>query len=216
MRAAIFTILAAALAFVLLAMLFPGIIKECGPAPPGKHQASQIVVALRAYYLEYGSWPVSSSANGSGKDPWFGEMKLGASAHNNALFFPLRNIAKGPNENLKANLRGVVFFEGQNVTFRKGIPSNGFYDRGPNGAPPSPELEGCYFDPWGNQYGIVIDTNDDGRLDLRGIYSDFTGDHAPRTNVGVFSLGKDGTLGANGDRFYRKGNKVSDDIVSWE
>jgi hypothetical protein len=83
---------------------------------------------------------------------------------------------------------------------RDGKPRNGVVNRGPDDQLPPPDLEGCIFDPWGHEYGIVIDTNGDERLDLAGIYDDFTGSSAPRKRVGVFSLGTDGKLGTNGDR----------------
>ena len=181
-----------------------------------KNTVNQITVALNAYHAEYGVWPVSSLNESLQKSQWFGEMKAGASACNNALFFTLRGIPKGPNEGYKANSSRVIFFEGRTASFGKGFPSDGFYDRGPNGASPSPELEASFFDPWGHQYGIVIDTNGDGRLDLTGIYSDFTGDNAPRKQVGVFSFGKDGMVGTKGDGLYRSGAEVSDDVISWE
>lgn len=181
-----------------------------------KNMVNQITVALHAYHAEYGVWPVSNLNDSSQKNHWFGEMNAGASVNNSVLFFTLRGIPKGPNEGFKVNSKHVIFFEARSASFGKGFPSSGFYDRGPNGASPSPELEGCLFDPWGHQYGIVIDTNGDGLLDLTGIYSDFTGDNAPRKDVGVFSLGKDGKLGTNGDGVYGKGDAKSDDIISWE
>jgi hypothetical protein len=77
------------------------------------------------------------------------------------------------------------------------------------------------YDPWGQQYGIILDTNGDGRIDLSGVYSDFAGvdsntTGAPRKRVGAFSMGKDKMLGTMGDRFYRRGGELSDDVISWE
>lgn len=181
-----------------------------------KNIVNQICIALNAYYAEYGAWPTGNGAEKSSRDLWFGDTAPGPLVPNSALFFTLRNIPKGPNETFKLNSRRIVFHELRNVWFSKGVPRSGFFDRGPDGGPPPPELESCLFDPWGHQYGIVIDSNDDGRLDLTGIYSDFTGDKAPRKQVGAFSLGKDGKLGTNGDRTYRNREKMSDDVLSWE
>ena len=38
---------------------------------------------------------------------------------------------------------------------------------------------------------------------------------APRVTVGAFALGKDGTLGTKGDGRFRKGDAISDDVISW-
>ena len=46
-------------------------------------------------------------------------------------------------------------------------------------------------------------------------YTDFKDENAPRVSVGAFSLGKDKMLGKNGDKQYKSGTKISDDILSW-
>jgi hypothetical protein len=179
----------------------------------------QIAVAIHAYHQEYGEWPPFPfhPETKLAKDAWYGHQHTGAPARTNLILFPLRGIAKGPNTDYAANPQKIVFFEAMSARFsRDGKPRNGVVNRGPDDQLPSPDLESCIFDPWGHEYGIVIDTNGDERLDLTGIYNDFTGEAAPRKRVGVFSMGKDGTLGANGDRLYRKGPVKSDDVVSWE
>jgi hypothetical protein len=64
-----------------------------------------------------------------------------------------------------------------------------------------------------------VDTNGDDRIDLTNIYNDFAGvdpapGKAPHKRVGVFSMGKDGMLGNKGDRTFKHGAKLSDDIAS--
>lgn len=180
---------------------------------------SQIAVAVNAYHTEYGEWPplLNHRETKRVKDSWYGDLSMGAPARTNQIFFPLTAEAKGPNSGNAVNPRLIVFIVGPNATLsRDGKPRNGFYYVGPKEQSPPPDLECCLYDPWGHEYGIVIDTNGDERLDLSGIYHDFTGEAAPRKKVGVFSMGKDGTLGTNGDRLYRKGTVKSDDVVSWE
>ncbi|HEX3852265.1 MAG TPA: hypothetical protein VHW01_14950, partial [Polyangiaceae bacterium] len=90
-------------------------------------------------------------------------------------------------------------------------PRNGIVD-----SPDAPaDLEGCFMDPWGHQYCVVMDANHDGKIDVGRFYQDYAGEQAPRTGVGAFSLGKDGQLGNKGDHRYRQGRDKSDDIVSW-
>ena len=190
---------------------------ECGPTPAGKRMATDVIVASNAYLTEYGVLPGSDLSRDQTKDTWFGDVKAGASEHNNAIFFAFRDIPKGPNENFRMNMRRIIFVEEKAATISKdGTPHGGFFDHRPNAPTPPPDLESCLYDPWGREYGIVIDTNGDGVLDLTGIYSDFTGARAPRKQIGVFSFGKDGAPGTKGDHLYRQGDKLSDDIISWE
>jgi hypothetical protein len=78
---------------------------------------------------------------------------------------------------------------------------------------------GSFFDPWGNQYYVLIDSNYDSLLDTGIVYSDFSSEDAkPRTGVGAFSLGKDGVVGdaKAGRGSYRVGQNASDDVISWQ
>jgi hypothetical protein len=47
-------------------------------------------------------------------------------------------------------------------------------------------------------------------------YKDFQSNYSPTVGVAVFSLGKDGAIGNNGDSLYKNGSIKSDDIVSWQ
>ena len=99
---------------------------------------------------------------------------------------------------------------------------SGFFDKTAKGVTPEAELDGCLYDPWGLQYGVVLDQNGDARIDLDGFYNDFAGTGAPPTGkapskrVGAFSVGKDGKLGKDGDKLFRKGTEASDDVVSFD
>lgn len=185
-----------------------------------KGMTNQITVAVHAYHTEYGEWPPLRPPGApnvrSTKDEWVGDPSMGAPMHNNTLLFTLRDIPKGPNANHAANPQRIVFFVGKAATVSsRQKPRSGVFDIGFAGSPPPPELEGCLFDPWGQEYGIVIDTSGDDRIDLSDMYVDLT--HTPpRKNVGVFSAGMDEALGTQGDRRYRKGSSVSDDAISWE
>jgi hypothetical protein len=138
---------------------------------------------------------------------------------NSAIFYTLRNIPKGPNENWAGNPRRILFYEGMAAAITgSGRAFAGFFDPGLGG---SPHGDWCLYDPWGQQYGIILDTNGDERIDLGAIYPDFAGvdsnrGKAPRKRVGAFSMGKDRMLGTNGNRVYRRDAEVSDDVISWE
>jgi hypothetical protein len=184
-----------------------------------KRMCNQLTVAINAYHQEYGEWPpfLARPKAGQAKDFCVGDRTMGAPFRTNEILFPLLGLSKGSNAENAANPQKIVFFESRSATFsRDGKPRDGLVGRGPNGQLPPPEFECCIYDPWGPEYGIVIDSNGDGRLDLTGIYNNLTGEASPRKEVGVFSMGKDGTLGTNGDRMYRKGVVPPDDIASWE
>jgi prepilin-type N-terminal cleavage/methylation domain-containing protein len=185
-----------------------------------------IVVAVNAFHADYAKYPtlqpVGAPSPDAEKDQWVGDPLMGAQIHNNALFFTLRKIPKGPNEGDAANPKKVTYFTYKTASVSKsGKPREGFFDRGADGGSPPSDVDGSLYDPWGREYGVILDTNGDERIDMEGIYSDFTGANpasgkAPRFTSGAFSMGKDESTGRKGDQIYRKGSEKSDDIVSWE
>jgi hypothetical protein len=200
--------------------------------PPSRNREArfkcvQIIAALNAYYTEYGGFPPMSPPTnfhpaGGPADAIVGDPVTGLEMQNSTVFYTLRAISKGPNDRHAGNSRKIVFFQDTAARLSSAKrPFDGFFDAPFEGNPELGEGDGCLYDPWGHQYGIVMDTNGDERLDLTNIYTDFAAvdpekGKAPRKRAGAFSMGKDGTLGNNGDRTYRRGSEVSDDIISWE
>jgi prepilin-type N-terminal cleavage/methylation domain-containing protein len=212
---------------ILMSLLLGAIpaVKEASRKLEAKNTVNQICVAANAYYTEYAKFPPltdpSAPPSDEDKDEWVGDSAMTAKLNNNALFFTLRNINKGPNEGNSANPRRVVFYEAKSaIVSEAGKPRGGFYDRAANGGTPPSTEESCLYDPWGKQYGVIFDTTGDDRINMEGIYSDFQGatesGKAPRKKVGAFAMGKDGELGKKGDKAYRSGNETSDDVISWE
>jgi prepilin-type N-terminal cleavage/methylation domain-containing protein len=191
-----------------------------------KNTALQIVTAVNAYHTEYAKFPPlespGSPAADPSKDQWVGDTSMGAPAHNNALFFTLRKIPKGPNLNDAANPRKVTYFTGGSAKVSSaGKPRDGVYERTLDGGSPPAEVDGSLYDPWGREYGVILDTNGDECVDMEGIYVDFAGSDrtsgkAPKVLSGAFSTGKDEALGRKGDRTFRKSSDKSDDLISWE
>jgi prepilin-type N-terminal cleavage/methylation domain-containing protein len=201
---------------ILMGLLFPaiGTIKESARKTQAKNDVTNIVAAVKQYYTEYGKYPplvegVATSTDD--KDTAVGEKDAGGIADNNALFNTLRSIPEGINTNpdYKYNPRRIVFFEGKAATDPTN-PRAGFTDT------QDATKKGCFFDPWGKQYCVVIDTNYDNVIKLDEQYNDFGSTNAPRVGVGAFSLGKDSKLGTKGDKTYRKGTTNSDDVISWQ
>ena len=212
---------------ILMSLLLGAVpaVKEASRKLEAKNTVNQICVAANAYYTEYAKYPPlndpTSPPPDADKDQWVGDPAMTAPYNNNALFFTLRNIAKGPNKDYATNPRRVVFYEGRAaVVSNAGKPRSGFFDRSANGGTPPSTEESCLYDPWGKQYGVIFDTTGDDRINLEGIYTDFQGatesGKAPRKKVGAFASGKDEQLGKKGDKTYRSGSETSDDVISWE
>ena len=191
-----------------------------------QNTCKQIVTAVNAYYTDYAKFPAiaagGSGGQNEGKDVVVGDPGAGAALPNNVLFDTLRNIPRGANQNSVLNPRRNVYFAAKSARLSStGLPRGGFFDKTADGGTPPDNEVGCFFDPWGRQFGVVYDASGDERINLDGFYADLTGDDpvtgkAPRDRVGAFSMGRDEKLGTDGDHLLRKGNSRSDDVVSWE
>ncbi len=214
-----------AIIIILMGILFPAVmaVKEGARRTQAKNDAGQIVAAVKQYFTEYGKYPpfeaTTSSSSSATTDDFVGDTQGGASpskGSNANLFDTLRAISRGVNADHKLNPRRIVFFEGKTVS-NPDQPRGGFLDKTGTGS--SAATLGAYFDPWGRQYFVMVDSNYDNVLDMGQVYTDFSSaDDKPRTGVGVFSLGKDSVVGdEKGVKgAYRSGQKVSDDIISWQ
>ena len=211
---------------ILMGLLFPaiGLVKDQANKARAKSDVSNIATAVKQYSLEYGKFPIIEEPIADAtKDAICGAPEASAKIHNNALFNTLRAIPEGLNKEPtphRMNPKRVVFFEGKSVSNVKD-PRGGFLDKEEQGA--SGDRKGSYFDPWAKEYTIVIDQNYNNMIDLTDQYTDFiespedsTKDKGVRGTVGVFSLGKDNTLGKSGDKMYKNANNLSDDVVSWQ
>jgi len=214
---------------VLMTLLFPAVnaVKENARRMEAKNMCMQIVTAVKQYYQEYGKFPPvveDTSSVDPTVDVIVGDTSMGGSVSigNNALFNTLRAINKPPNQDDKYNRRKVIFFESKAVASTSGKnPRSGFYDHAEGGGAPPADKDGALFDPWGHQYGVIMDANYDNRIDLTGIYNDFanadpTSGKAPRQTVGAFAMGKDEAVGTKGDHNYKNGTELSDDVISWQ
>ncbi len=199
---------------ILMSLLFPVVnsVKESGRKAQAKQDLMGIVTAVKAYNTEYGKYPPMDAAaaapTGGDGDKGVGDTaNAGMPADNNVLFDTLRAIDRGANAGHTKNPRRVGFFEGKSVS-NPDQPRAGFVDKG-TGA-----TRGSFFDPWGSQYNIVVDTDYDNIVEVNQWYSDVPKDESPRTGVVAFALGSDQKIGADGNK--KSLDKKSDDIVSWK
>jgi prepilin-type N-terminal cleavage/methylation domain-containing protein len=216
---------------ILMGLLFPAIniAREQARKTQAKTDCAQITAAVKAYYAEYGKYPLPTNAvtPNNPQDVIFGQSagsSLGSGFSNQQLFDILRNIdstggtpAGQPNQ---YNPRAIIFFDAKTATDPTN-PRGGFV---PSNATASGMQPGAYMDPWGTEYFVDIDGDYNNQLTSLP-YNDFQATSAPYTGVGVFSLGKDQALGTRqggpggaGDGYYKNQstNLPSDDIISWQ
>ncbi len=197
---------------ILMALLFPALnsVREQMRREQAHNDVLSIVNAVKNYQTEYGKLPrvTPASANAPDGDVLVGDADAKAAIDNSALMDTLRAIARGLNERHALNPRQIIFLEGK-IARAARAPRAGFADNAES------EKRGCFYDPWGKQYCVVMDTDYGNSIDVAAQYSDFSGESAPRVTVGAFAMGKDGTLGTKGDGKFRKGDAISDDVLSW-
>jgi len=205
---------------ILMALLFPSMqmAQDAARRAEAHTTSINIVSSVQAYVTEYGKFPAIDAP--AGQDAVVGDTTQvpSVTTNNSALFYTLRAIAAGPNSDNSLNPRKLPFFQ-TTLVKNPAVPKNGFLDNPANTSDPR---KGCFFDPWGSQYFVVMDTNYDNQIDVSSFYTDFAlPDKAPQVNVGVFSLGRDLQVGSPNlpglpANTYRSGNTVSDDVVSWQ
>ena len=177
-----------------------------------KNDAIQIATAVNAFYTEYGRYPVT--VTDPTKDAFFGTGSTPAGSTpyppgNDVLFNVLRNITTDPNA-VALNPRQIVFLSPGGA--KNTVPPRGGI-----------ATDNRYYDPWGSQYAILIDTNYDNTL--TNPYSDTDGSAGTtplRFGVVTYSYGKNGALGGGSasSPYTSEGGsagvfKGSSDILSW-
>jgi len=133
----------------------------------------------------------------AGEDIAVGDPRAGMKLSNRDLFDILQAIERGVNTDASINTRRVVFLQGQNTSRSLATDASA----------------GEFLDPWGSQYCVAMDYSGDLRTKVG--YLDFANDKAPKVRAAAFSVGPDGKLGLSGNPFSKKGDRVSDDVLSW-
>jgi prepilin-type N-terminal cleavage/methylation domain-containing protein len=152
-----------------------------------KSDLAQIVIAVSAFYTEYGRYPAAT-----------GDAPL---TDTGDLFFTLRAIASGTaNQADAANPRRIVFL---NVPDAKdqAAPRSGIRI-----------ADGQWYDPWGKPYKIAIDGTYDNQIANPYGSAGGAGSDPIRTGVIGWSFGKDTKPGNNGNNKFAD----SDDVISWQ
>jgi prepilin-type N-terminal cleavage/methylation domain-containing protein len=151
-----------------------------------KNDLTQIVVAVNAFYSEYGRYPVAVDDT--------------PMADTSDLLYTLRSMGKGANLNDAANPRKIVFL---NIPDAKDqtAPRSGIR-----------VSDGQWCDPWGQAYRMAIDGTYDNQIANPYGTGGGAGSDPIRAGIIAWSVGKDTKLGLNGNNRFTG----SDDVISWQ
>lgn len=167
---------------------------EAARKAQARNDESEIVIAVKAFYTEYGRYPVIG-AGSTTRDAYYGVEPMPPTlsgtitnmGSNAVLFDVLRNNKEGVNASTVTalNPRQIVFLDMPEVR-NLSHPAAGVI---PNGSPNA----GVWFDPWGSPYNVLIDA--DYNDTLSNPYLDAPGGKMIHTGVIAWSFGKNGILG---------------------
>jgi len=217
---------------ILMGLLLPALsaAKNAARRAQAKNDVTQFVTAVKAFYTDYGTYPIDPGiATSSGTNI---DVEYGNSAdpyHNYDVVNVLRADTSGSDtltvsgsSPIYVNTRQVVYLDVplvKNLTSPKaglgtGSETNSY----------TIKKGGEWYDPWGVPYIIAIDGNYDGYIDGTNMvllkytpgsinYLQYNGGSALQTGCVAGSFGLDGVQGSQSS----PGNYTgSDDVLSWE
>ena len=174
---------------ILIGLLFPAFraVQDQAKRTQAKNDLTQIVNAVNAYYTDYGKYPPATD-----------DVVI---ADNSTLFNVLRAAEPTPTY----NLRQIVFINPPYV-------KNDTAGNRRSGVSPT---DGKYYDPWGTQYQVAIDTNYDNQM--TNPYSLNAGPTTLGIGVIAWSFGSDGqSQSVPGPAPDKNAGVNSDDVISWQ
>lgn len=177
---------------VLIGLAFPAFrgIQDQAKKTVAKNDLTQIVVAVNAFYTEYGRYPTSDTTDASAT---YGP---GGAHTNDALLNELRAIGT-----LTLNTRQIVFINPPDAKDQNN-PRSGIKIS-----------DGRYYDAWGSEYAVAIDADYDNQITPNPYgNNNGTGSSPLRQGAIAWSIGKDKQLGTNGNGILTS----SDDVISWQ
>jgi len=169
-----------------------------------KNDVLEIVNAVRAFYKEYGIYPVDPDKVIGTKTVAFRDSSLhGYLGDNSAVLDVLRNNTTSPANGAlvaKLNSRGIVFIELPLVK-DDSYPRSGIHS-----------TSGIWYDPWGSPYNLAIATASNDQIPAAAHGYTDAEFSIVRAGVIAWSYGKDRKAGKRGNRAYAN----SDDVISWQ
>ena len=189
---------------LLAALLFPAIKGAMLKAEVSKAQTGAVglAIAFKAYYTEYGTWPVTVT------DLSLSNQTFIVDSNMVALLQGMNNTASLTGANASGALIGGVGLSALQGNAR-GIRFHEFKAADLGGSPACP---GCFLDPWKQPYFCRFDVSS-----ANNVADPFTGNGVPLVNVNagflVWSAGPDGQFDDKGDVPPSPANK--DNVKTW-
>jgi prepilin-type N-terminal cleavage/methylation domain-containing protein len=159
---------------ILMGLLLPALnaAKNAAKKASAKNDLTQLVTAVKAFYTDYGTYPVDP-ALGTAADVEYGASSDTTAAkayHNQDLINVLRadtntaDALKSGTTAISINTRQVVYLDVPLVKNNLS-PMSGLGSTTTTGNPNSDGEGGDWFDPWGFPYIVAIDANYNGYVD---------------------------------------------------
>ena len=212
---------------VLVGLLFPvvGSVMNNARKTQASSEEQRIISAVSAYRTDYGKLPINSDQQGGAGSPNYSDTVDGDphGGYPSAFLFDILRAIPDTltNNNIggQLNPRNAVYYQAPNVKNPKQprsgfiLQSPGYTTPGATGNPSYTIIPGSLVDPWGNEYMIFLDANNDGDLNnmFARIYTAYPANQGPAGTVQVVSMGPDSTLGKNNSLT----PTGSDDVISW-
>jgi prepilin-type N-terminal cleavage/methylation domain-containing protein len=199
---------------VLMSLLFPavGAAQTTARKAQAQNDIVQLVTATKAYYTEYGHYPLGPTQVALAWNTVFGDPDgIYSSADLCNVLRAIPDNKNNPNNLL--NPKQIVFLEG-NTAKNSEHPKSGFAPKDAQG-PAGKIKQGAFVDPWGAEYVLFIDGSYRNDVSSNGGLEWFYWGTSPALSVhkdiaGV-SLGPDSAWGKKGN-----GNLTgSDDVATW-
>ena len=199
---------------VLMSMLFPAVGAALNAARKAQAQNDivQLVTATKAYYTEYGRYPLGPTQVALAWNTVFGDPDgIYSSADLCNVLRAIPDSKNNPSNLL--NPRQVVFLDG-NLAKNPDHPKSGFAPKDAQGTAGKIK-QGAFVDPWGAEYIVFVDGSYRNDVSSNGGLEWFYwGTHpalSVRKDVAGVSLGPDSAWGKKAN-----GNFTgSDDIATW-
>ena len=214
---------------ILMGLLLPalGAAKNAARKASAKNDLSQLVTAVKAFYTDYGVYPIDPGLGGNpGYDAEYGDPNgvrpiadiVNVLRADQTTGDTITTSGASP---LSVNTRQQIYLDVPLCKDQTQHPKNGLYTgTGASTANKSPLHAGDWVDPWGNTYMVVIDADYNGYTNVYTLsYNDLTYITIPSANgnflqtgcIGA-SFGADGQIGTGGIATYNN----SDDVLSWQ
>lgn len=195
---------------ILIGLLFPAFraVQNQARQTQAKNDLTQIVNAVNAFYTEYGRYPLPGAPTTPPLPDYYTYGPGGDQSNNQALFTELRGCTGNTGSCPAAatlNTRQIVFISPPDVK-NSASPRSGIGTDTSN--------KGRYFDPWGTNYVIRIDS--DYNNQVANPYTANAGATPLQIGIVAWSLGLDGS----GPPVVTGGDKnmgvFADDVISWQ